>query len=75
MSFLNIKDRKEREATINDFLATMERIKKRKLDERSNVIDYRKQLAEKYEPVVASTKKMTEKIISIIWCIHNLVYP
>ena len=62
MSFLNIKDRKEREATINDFLATVERIKKRKLDERSNVIDYQRQLAVEYEPVVSSTKEMTEKI-------------
>ena len=71
MSFLNIKDRKEREATINDFLATMERIKKRKLDERSNVIDYRRQLAEKYEPVVASTKEMTEKITNQLIPIKN----
>ena len=71
MSFLNIKDRKEREATINDFLATVERIKKRKLDERSNVIDYRRQLAEEYEPVVASTKEMTEKITDQLIPIKN----
>ena len=62
MSFLNIKDRKKREATINDFLATVERIKKRKLDERSNIVDYQRQPAVEYEPVVASTKEMTEKI-------------
>ena len=71
MSFLNIKDRKKRDATINDFLATVERIKKRKLDERSNVIDYRRQLAEKYEPVVASTKEMTEKITDQLIPIKN----
>ena len=62
MSFLNIKDRKERAATIDDFLATVERIKNRNLDERTNVIDYRRRLAEDLEQVVASTKEMTEKI-------------
>ena len=53
MSFLNIKDRKEREATIKDYLATMERIKKRNSDDRANAIDYQRKLAEDYEPVVA----------------------
>ena len=47
---------------IKDFLATKERIKKRNLDERSNFIDYQRQLAQEYEPVVASTKEMAEKI-------------
>ena len=62
MSFLHIKDLKERDKTIKDFLATKERIKKRNLDERSNFIDYQRHLAQEYEPVVASTKEMTEKI-------------
>ena len=62
MSFLNIKDLKERDATIKDYLATKNRIKKRNLDERSNFIDYQRQLAVEYDPVVSSTKEMAEKI-------------
>ena len=71
MSFLNIKDRKEREATIKDYLATMERIKKRNSDDRANAIDYRRKLAEDYEPVVASTKEMAEKITDQLIPIKN----
>ena len=71
MSFLNIKNRREREATIKNYLATMERIKKRNLDDRTNAIDYRRQLAEDYEPVVASTKEMAEKITDQLIPIKN----
>ena len=61
-SFLNIKDLRERNATIKDFLATMDRIKKRNLNERSDFIDHQRHLEQKYEPVIASNKEMTEKI-------------
>ena len=62
MSFLNIKDKRKREATIQDFLATKERIKKRNLDERSDFNDHQQHLEQEYEPIVASNKEMAEKI-------------
>ena len=71
MSFLNIKDRKEREATIKDYLATVDRIKKRNSDDRTNTIDYQRQLAEDYGPVLASNKEMTEKITDQLIPIKN----
>ena len=62
MSFLNIKDKRKREATIAEYLAVKERLKKRNLDERSNFIDHQHHLEEQYEPVVKSSKEMSEKV-------------
>ena len=62
MSFLNIKDLRKRDKIVKEYLATKERIKKRNLDERSDFIDRQRQLEQEYEPVVASTKEMAEKI-------------
>ena len=47
---------------VKDFIATMDRIKNRNLDERSDFIDQQRHLEQEYEPVVASTKEMAEKI-------------
>ena len=62
MSFLNIKNQKERDAVIEEYLAVMERIKNNGRAERGNKIERQRYLKREYEPVVESNKKMTEKI-------------
>ena len=42
MSFLNMKNHKERDKMIEDYLTLKEKIKKRNLGERSNLIGYRR---------------------------------
>ena len=63
MSFMNIKDPEERDAMIEDYLATVKRLQQRNLEERSDLIDRQRDLEETYEPVVASNQKMTEDVI------------
>ena len=48
MSFMNIKDPEERDAMIADYLATVKRLQKRNLEERSNLIDRQRDLEETY---------------------------
>ena len=64
MSFLNMKNHKERDKMIEDYLTLKEKIKKRNLEERSDLIDYRRDLTENFEPVVASNKEMAKEIIN-----------
>ena len=62
MSFLNIKDRSERDKTIKDYLALKKRIKQRNWEKRLGYQDYQHDLDKEYEPVVASQERMTEGI-------------
>ena len=62
MSFLNIKNQKERDAVIEEYLAVKEKIKNNDRAERGNLIERQRYLKREYEPVVESNKKMTEKI-------------
>ena len=55
MSFLDIKDPEERDATIEDHLAL--KIKERNLEELGDLIDPRRELEETFEPAVASNVK------------------
>ena len=64
MSFLNIKNHEERDKMIEDYLTLKEKIKKRNLEERSDLVNYRRDLAENFEPVVASNKEMAKEIIN-----------
>ena len=64
MSFLNIKNHEERDKIIKDYLALKERLKKRNMEERSDLADYQRDLEEKFEPVVASNKEMVKEIIN-----------
>ena len=64
MSFLNIKDPEQRDATIADYLATVKRLQPRNLDERSDLTDRQRELEETYEPVVASNWEMAQEIIT-----------
>ena len=63
MSFMNIKDPEERDTKIADYLATVKRLQKRNLEERSDLIDHRRDLEETYEPIVASNKMMAQDVI------------
>ena len=62
MSFLNIKNQKERDAVIEGYLAVKEQIKNQDQAERGNLIERRRYLEREYEPIVESNKVMTEKI-------------
>ena len=64
MSFLNIKNQKERDAVIEDYLAVKEKIKNNDRAERGNLIERQRYLKREYEPVVESNKEMAEKIIN-----------
>ena len=62
MSFLNIKDKRLREQTIEDYLALQKRLKRRYLDENEEDQSYRRDLEEQYEPVVSGQERMTQDI-------------
>ena len=62
MSFLNIKDKRLREQTIEDYLALKKRLKSRYSDENEDDQSYRRDLEEQYEPVVAGQERMTQDI-------------
>ena len=63
MSFMNIKDPDERDDTIADYLAMVKRLKRRNLQERSDLMDRQRDLEVIYEPIVASNQKMVEDVI------------
>ena len=63
MSFLNMKDPEQRDATIADYLATVKRLQKRKLEERSDLMVRQKDLEETYEPIVVCNQKMGQDVI------------
>ena len=63
MSFLNIKDPELRDARIADYLATVKRLRQRNLNERSDLMDRRRDLEETYEPIVASNREMAQDVI------------
>ena len=71
MSFLNIKDQKERDAVIKEYLAVKEKIKNNDRAERGNLIERQRYLKREYEPVVESNKKMAEKITNRLIPIQN----
>ena len=63
MSFLNIKDRVEREKMIADYLALKKRVQKRNMEERGDLVDRQRDLEENFEPVVARNKMMAKEIV------------
>ena len=62
MSFLNIKDPKKRDAIVNEYLATIRRIKHHNLQERARDFANHKEIEESLEPVVRSNTESTEAI-------------
>ena len=57
MSFYDIKDHKKRDETIKNYLATMERIKQRNMDDRLEKLGYHTRLQEKFKPVLECYRK------------------
>ena len=49
---------------IEEYLALQEKIKRRNLEEKSNLIEHQRELEENYKPVVASNKEMAKEIIN-----------
>ena len=63
MSFYRIEDPEERKAMIDDYTATLKRIKKRNYNERLNDSYHRQELNKVWKPVVKSNEAMAEKIM------------
>ena len=57
MSFMNIRDPVERDAKISDYVATVKRLQRRNLEERSDLMDRRRDLEETFKPVVVSNQR------------------
>ena len=62
MSFYDIEDPIERDATIKEYLATMKRIKKRKMDERIAGLQEQEDMKEMFRPVLQSNEEMAKEI-------------
>ena len=71
MSFLNIKDPDERDATIEDYLALKERIKERTLEECGDLMGRRRELEETFEPLMASNEKIARDTYVCVTCYKN----
>ena len=63
MSFVNIKKPEKRDAMIEEYLATVKRLQRRNLEERSDLMDRQRDLEESFEPVVESNQKMAKDVI------------
>ena len=61
-SLLNIKNKKDRDIAISEYLAVKQRLKKRDLARRMGQAEYQKHLEESYEPVMKANKVMAEAI-------------
>ena len=73
MSFLNIKDKRLREQTIEDYLALQKRLKTRYMDENEEDRSYRRDLEEQYEPVVSGQERMTQDITDQLMPIQDKI--
>ena len=62
MSFFNIKDPRKRDALVEDYLATVNRIRQRNLNEKAQDLARDEDLTGLFNPVVQSTEKSTEAI-------------
>ena len=62
MSFVDIKDPWEREATVKDYLATVKQIQKRNEDDRLGGLSRQRELETHFRPVVKRQEKMAKEI-------------
>ena len=62
MSFLNIIDPKKRDSIVADYLATVKRLQRRDINERTQDLVRQDDLNQMFEPVVESTGKSTQVI-------------
>ena len=63
MSFYRITDPKKRDAMVEDYIATMKRLKKRDLEERMGDMHQRQELEHHWAPVVESNERMVQEIL------------
>ena len=62
MSFLNIKDPQKRDAIVANYLATVKRIQRSNLDDRSKDLVQSEAIEQNLEPIVRSTNESTKAI-------------
>ena len=62
MSFLDIKDAKERNKIVEDYMATIRRVQQRNEDEKSANLTKQAELEQTFSPIVKATEKSTEAI-------------
>ena len=62
MSFLDIKDPKKRDAIVAGYLATINRIQQRNLNEKAQDLAHSDELKEMFHPIIESTEKSTKAI-------------
>ena len=62
MSFYDIQNKDERDRTIEEYLATMERIKKRNMDDRIAGMRKEADMREMFKPVLESNAEMANGI-------------
>ena len=61
-SFIDIKDHRERDAIVKDYLATVKRIQKRNEEDRTSGIYRQRDLEQHFKPIIQSQDKMTKEI-------------
>ena len=59
MSFLDIPSGKRRDVVVASYLATVNRIKERNLNEKAKDLGRQRELVEMFEPVIKYTEKST----------------
>ena len=71
MSFYSIKDRVQRDNTIQEYLDMKKRIKKRNMDERLGSMNKYRSLQSQYKPIIQSQQEMREDIVKHLQPIHQ----
>ena len=64
MSFLNIKNPNERDKIVAEYLATIKRIQKREVDERTQGLSRERELINEYLPITKATEKVAQAVIN-----------
>ncbi len=57
MAFIDIKEPKERDRIVKDYIQTVQRIKERTLDEKAEGMHQREQLSKTFSPIIEATKE------------------
>ena len=75
MSFLDIKDAKERDKIVADYMATIRRVQQRNEDEKSAGLTKQAELEQTFSPIVKATEKSTEAITKQLAPLHETPKP
>ena len=71
MSFLDIKDAKEINKIVADYMATIRRVQQRNEDEKSAGLTKQAELEQTFSPIVKATEKSTEEITKQLAPLHE----